>query len=373
MNAPSSLPPSAFTSNASDGRRLAPWVRVAAGVAAFAALVFSRDVAVPLFAAILLALALSPLCSAMVHAGLPRGLAALLAVAILLGSVAGTIYVIRGPLLGLLARAPDIIRDAHHEVMDMTNGAERAPARTARTRTEEQQAVLSMLTPVAAGLSRSLLGAGTAVVLCFFILTSGSGVGRAVLVAVRGKPERRSWLRVCSAIRQQVARYLRVVTAINIVFGIATGALLWALGVKDAAAYGVIAGLFNFVPILGALVSAALILAGTFAEHGMTSMTFLPLLCFLLLHITEGQFITPMLLGRKLLLNPLVVILGLLIGASAWGIGGAFLSVPILTALKIAADAHPGWRRWGQVLGRGAIGDQTGLPQVAPGRPIVRA
>ena len=38
-----------------------------------------------------------------------------------------------------------------------------------------------------------------------------------------------------------------------------------------------------------------------------------------------------------------------------------------------AADAHPGWRRWGQVLSRGAIGDQAGLPQVAPGRPVLKA
>jgi predicted PurR-regulated permease PerM len=90
---------------------------------------------------------------------------------------------------------------------------------------------------------------------------------------------------------------------------------------------------------------------------------------FLLLHIVESQFVTPQLLGRKLLLNPLVVILGLLIGATAWGIGGAFLAVPILTSLKIAADAHPGWRRWGQVLGRGAI-TEAGEPTLVAREPL---
>ena len=164
----------------------------------------------------------------------------------------------------LLARGPDILRVAHHEVMDITNGAEKPPASNSRTRTEEQQAVLTMLTPIATGFSRALLAVGTSIVLCFFILTSGSGVGRAVLVAVRGKRERRAWLRVCSAIRQQASRYLYLVTIINIAFGVVTGALLWALDVKDAAAYGVIAGLFNFMPIIGALISAALILVGSF-------------------------------------------------------------------------------------------------------------
>lgn len=364
------LPPVAT----SDGRRLVPWVRIAAGVAALAALIFSRTVAVPLFAAVLLSLALSPLCHQLCRLHVPRGLAALLAVMALLAGIGTAIYLVREPLTALLARGPDILRSAHHEVIDITNGKEKAPASNSRTRSEEQQAVLTMLAPLAAGASRSLLAAGTSIVLCFFILTSGSGVGRAVLVAVRGKRERRAWLRVCSAIRQQASRYLYLVTLINIGFGVATGALLWALNVKDAAAYGVIAGLFNFMPIIGALISAALILAGSFADHGLASITFLPVAAFLLLHIAESQFVTPQLLGRRLLLNPLVVILGLLIGAAAWGIGGAFLAVPILTSLKIAADAHPGWRRWGQVLGRGAIADalRPSLP-AASSRPVMPA
>lgn len=356
----------------SEGTRLMPWVRVAAGVAAFAALVMSRTVAVPLFAAILLALALSPVVHKFCQFHIPRALAGFMAVVMLLAVVGTAIYLVRMPLSQLLSRGPDILRVAHHRVIDMTNGAERAPVSNSRTRTDEQQAVLTILTPVATGVTRALLGAGTSVVLCFFILTSGSGVARAVLVAVRGKTERRAWLRVCAAIRAQAARYLYLVTLINIGFGLATGALLWSLDVKDAAAYGVVAGLFNFVPIIGALITAALILAGSFADHGLASITFLPVAAFLLLHITESQFITPQLLGRKLLLNPLVVILGLLIGATAWGIGGAFLAVPVLTSLKIAADAHPGWRRWGQVLGRGAITEPAVLPPMANGRTSIR-
>jgi hypothetical protein len=58
-----------------------------------------------------------------------------------------------------------------------------------------------------------------------------------------------------------------------------------------------------------------------------------------------------------LLLNPLIVIAGILVGAAAWGVGGAFLAVPILTSLKVALDTHPHARRWGQVLGRGAVTD----------------
>ena len=170
--------------------------------------------------------------------------------------------------------------------------------------------------------------------------------------------------RVCGSIRTQAAHYLQLVTVINVFFGLVAGVVLTLLDVKDAAAYGVIAGLMNFIPIVGALITTGVVLAGGIAEHGLAPVVMLPAAVFLVLHILESQFVTPLLLGRRLLLNPLIVIVGVLVGAAAWGRGGAFLAVPILTSAKIALDAHPRFRRWGQVLGRGALVDcQTDGPR----------
>jgi len=224
-------------------------------------------------------------------------------------------------------------------------------------RQSEQEAVVDLIAPLAAGLTSSLIAIGTSLILAYFILTCGTGVGRATLAAVRGRRDRRTWLRVCASIRTQAAEYLQLVTLINIVFGVATGLCLSLLGMKDAPAYGVIAGLMNFIPIVGAWITMAVLVAGGIAERGMEAAILAPPAVFLLLHLLESQFVTPQLLGRRLLLNPLIVIAGVLIGAAAWGVGGAFLAVPILTSVKIAMDAHPGFRRWGQVLGRGALAD----------------
>ncbi len=135
-----------------------PWVKVAAGVAALAALALSRTVAVPLFTAVLLALALSPLCHQLCRAHVPRGIAALLAVIILLTALGMSIYLVRQPLSRLLARGPDILRVAHRQALDITDGQKtdgqkRPPVNNARTQTDDQQAVLTMLTPVAAVVS----------------------------------------------------------------------------------------------------------------------------------------------------------------------------------------------------------------------------
>jgi len=329
-----------------------------------AVVIFSRTIAVPALAAVLLSIALFPIVNRAARIGVPRGLAALLAVLIVIGVGAGVLYGVRNPLGQLVARAPDLVSAGHRLVIE--HAAPKPRAATNRqsavvqevvTRQTEQKAVVDLMAPIAAGLTSSLIAIGTSLILTYFILTCGTGVGRAALAAVRERRDRRAWLRVCGSIRTQAAGYLQLVTVINIIFGVATGLCMSLLGVENAPAYGAIAGLMNFIPIVGAWITAGVLLAGGLAEQGMKLAIFAPPALFLLLHLLESQFVTPQLLGRRLLLNPLIVISGVMVGAAAWGVGGAFLAVPILTSVKIAFDGHPGFRRWGQVLGRGALLD----------------
>lgn len=318
-----------------------------------AVVVFSRTIAVPALAAVLLSIALFPIVNRLSHLDLPRALASACVLLLLVGISIGLFYAVRHPLGQLAARGPDLL-DAGHQLLAQIAGERVSPRAAAR---QEQETLASMIAPLAAGLGTSLLAVGTSLILCHFILTSGTGVGRATLAAIRGRHDRRSWLRVFGAIRTQAAYYLQLVTVINLAFGIVTGIALTLMGVADAAAFGLIAGLMNFIPIVGAMITTGVLLAGGLAEHGVSSAVLLPAAVFLLLHLLESQFITPQLLGRKLQLNPLIVIAGVLVGAAAWGVGGAFLAVPIITSVKVALDAHPAYRRWGQVLGRGAVLD----------------
>ncbi len=328
--------------------RLARLVKSCVILLLLAVLIFSRTIAVPALAAVLLSIALFPVVNRAVHLGLPRAIASLLSLAALLGASAALIYAVRVPLAQLAARGPELAAAGLRFVAGWagTSGARAEPG-----------AFLEMIKPVATGVGSSMVAIGTSLILCHFILTSGTGVGRAALAAVRTRDRRRAWLRVCVSIRTQAAYYLQLVALINLVFGVVTGLVLTVMGVQDAAAYGLIAGLMNFIPIVGAMITTLVLLAGGLAEHGASGVILLPAVVFLMLHIAESQFVTPQLLGRKLLLNPLIVIAGVLVGATAWGIGGAFLAVPILTSVKIALDAHPTMRPWGQVLGRGALAE----------------
>lgn len=327
-----------------DQERMTKLVRTCVILLLMAVVIFSRSIAVPALAAVLLSIALFPIVNRASRLGLPRALASVLSLAMVVGISTGTLYLVREPLAQLAARGPQLVAAGQRVLVDIAGREARAPV-----------AFAEILAPVAVGLTASLIAIGTSLILSHFILTSGTGVGRAALAAVRERRDRRTWLRVCGSIRTHAAHYLQLVTAINVVFGLITGLVLTFLDVKDAAAYGVIAGLMNFIPIVGAMITAGVILAGGIAEHGVSAVIWLPTGVFLMLHLLEAQFATPLLLGRRLLLNPLIVIAGIMVGAAAWGVGGAFLAVPILTSVKIAFDAHPGFRRWGQVLGRGAL------------------
>ncbi len=314
---------------------------------------FSRTIAVPVLAAVLVAIALFPVVNGAARVGVPRALAAILALLALVGTSSGILYAVREPLAQLGARGPELMA-TWQRLLAHATGRNIGPA-TARQ--EGATALVDVLTPLAAHVTTSLVAVGTSLILSYFILTFGTSVGRAALAASRDRSNRRNWLRVCGSIRQHAAHYLQLVTAINVVFGVTTGLVLTWLDVKDAAAFGVIAGLMNFVPIVGALLTTCIIAAGGIAAHGATAAVLVPAAVFLMLHLLESQFVTPMLLGRRLQLNPLIVILGVLGGATAWGVGGSFLAVPVLISVKVAFDSHPKFRRWGQVLGRGALVD----------------
>jgi predicted PurR-regulated permease PerM len=316
-----------------------------------AVIIFSRTIAVPALAAVLVSIALFPVVNRAARLGVPRALASLLVLAALVSASLGLLYAVRQPLAQLAARGPEFVNAGRQLVATLANRP--LPAAAAG----QAQPSLEVVGPLAAGLVESLVAVGASLILTHFILTCGTSVGRALLAAVRGRNDRRSWLRVYGSIRTQAAHYLQLVTAINITFGLITALLLSLMEVKDAAAYGAIAGLMNFIPIVGALVTAGVVLAGGLAEHGASAAIIAPVAMFLGLHVLESQFITPQLLGRRLLLNPLIVIAGVMVGAAAWGVGGAFLAVPMLTSVKIALDAHPRSRPWGQVLGRGALAD----------------
>jgi predicted PurR-regulated permease PerM len=158
-------------------------------------------------------------------------------------------------------------------------------------------------------------------------------------------------IQVLDDITEQIQRYLLVQVFTSALVGAATWlAFLW-IGVDNAAVWGVVAFVFNFIPYLGSLV----VIGGSallgFVQFGSFEMALLIGGVALLINSIEGYALTPWLTSRASQLNPLAVFVGVLAWGWLWGIAGLFLGVPILMAIKAVCDRVDDLQAVGELLG----------------------
>ena len=163
----------------------------------------------------------------------------------------------------------------------------------------------------------------------FFLLAAGDRLLRGFIEVLPRISDKKQTLIIANEIEQNITTYLVTVSLMNALVGTATGLVMWMLGLGDPFLWGIAAFLLNYVPILGPMVGVAIFFAvGIFHLRVSPWYAFIPAGAYLLIHIVEGETVTPMLLADRLTLNPVVVIVSLFFWHTVWGIPGAILAVP---------------------------------------------
>ena len=139
-----------------------------------------------------------------------------------------------------------------------------------------------------------------------------------------------------------------------IIIGLGFGVVLltWAFGLPMPWFWGARVAVLNFVPYVGASISAMLMLLAGMAFTDSTGQAFLLLICFVGITFIEGQLINPVLVGKRLALNHTVVFGSLIFWGWLWGVGGLLLAVPLVIIIKKFADQTPGWEAVAEFLAR---------------------
>ncbi len=189
------------------------------------------------------------------------------------------------------------------------------------------------------GGTQDLLGSALVVfVLLYFLLASGDlFLSKLIRVLPKLRDKKRA-VQIARDTEDQISSYLITTTAINLVFGVAVGVAMYLLGVPNPVLWGVLAAITNYVPYLGALAMVAILGLVALLQFGDPGRTLLVPGVFLALNLVESMLLTPILLGQRLTLNPVVVFVGVLFWGWLWGVVGAILAVPILAAFKIVCD-----------------------------------
>jgi len=186
------------------------------------------------------------------------------------------------------------------------------------------------------------LSAAATVILLYFLLASEHWL---VSRTVEALPRRRTRALVLGGIRQaqrEIGLYLGTMSLINIVLGAATGVVLALIGLPNPVLWATTVSILNFVPYLGpALNAVMLLLAGSMAFGAADATMFAPPAAFLALHALEANFISPLVMGKRLRLSPVSVFLSVMVWGWIWGIAGALVAVPILLALRTVCKRSP--------------------------------
>jgi len=157
---------------------------------------------------------------------------------------------------------------------------------------------------------------------------------------------------------ERLSRYLLLQTGVNTTFGLLVGLGLWAAGVPNPALWGLIAGMFRFVPYIGVPIAALLPLALSIAVDPGWTVTLWTLGVFVVLESITGQAVEPWLYGRNMGLSALAVVVAAGFWTFVWGPVGLLLSTP-LTMCLVVLGRHVDQLRFLDVM----LGD---APPMAP-------
>jgi predicted PurR-regulated permease PerM len=172
-------------------------------------------------------------------------------------------------------------------------------------------------------------------VVLLLVISEWPGLRRGLVMTFASRDSRLTVLKILNEIESGLANYLLIVTLINVGVGALTGVICALTRMPNAIGFGALAATLNFIPIVGPIAMfVVLLVVGVVAEPTF-ALGLLPAAGFLLVITVEGQFLTPMIIGRHLELNALAVLLSLAFWTWLWGPMGAFLSSPILMVALI--------------------------------------
>jgi len=185
-----------------------------------------------------------------------------------------------------------------------------------------------------------LIGQGTMVLfLTYFLLLSGNTYKRK-LVRLTGPTlsHKKITVHMLDDINDSIQRYMFMLLATNVLVGLATWVALSWIGLENAGAWAVAAGLLHIVPYFGPAVTAALIGMAAFMQFEGLSTALLVAGISLAIATVVGYFVTTWMTGRIAKMNTAAVFVSLLFWAWLWGVWGLLLSIPITVILKVVAQ-----------------------------------
>jgi predicted PurR-regulated permease PerM len=311
----------------------------------------ARPLLLPVTISIVFTFVLSPPVRALQRAGVHEYIGAGLVIGAVLGVAVLLLMLVAAPAAAWWARAPIIV----HELIEALQRWQdalfpyatpapltRAPLASADPLGQRIASEGWIFTRLAIGETISFaLSASATVILLYFLLASERWFVQRTIAAIR-RPRARAL--VLAGVRQaqrDIGLFISTMSLVNLALGVATGLALWLIGMPNPVLWGTTAAVLAFIPYLGPLLITLLLLLAGSVTFGTGAAMLAPPATFLVLHGIEANFLSPMIMGHRLRLRPVLVFLSVMLWGWLWGIAGAFLAVPLLLGLRAVCKRLP--------------------------------
>ena len=330
-------------------------VMVSLGTIAF--LYFARPVILPVFLACVAGMTLKPLIRWSSYCHIPPPISAGVVLCLLVAALGTGFFHLSRPALAWVNEAPQHMTDLRQRILKnfprLARFGKAAAAVNNLGATEEEKKAEEKKAPTVEVKDHRgtdsllnwtgtfLAGVGETVVLLYLLLASGDLFLQKLVHVMPTLRDKKTAVEISHEVQQNISNYLFSVSLINIGLGLAVGGGLYFLGVPNPGMWGMIVAVLNFVPYFGPVAGVMLLAAVGLLTFDAMWQGLLPALWYLVLHLLEANLITPVLLGRRFTLNPVVIFVSLIFWTWLWGVPGALLSVPILVSIKVICDRVP--------------------------------
>jgi predicted PurR-regulated permease PerM len=326
-------------------------VLVAAAVALMSAFRAIGDTFLIVFVGIFLGLVFEyPVRFVMRKTGLSRGLAATVTVIGTALAVTVLFLVLLVPLVGgvrdFLVQLPTTVqqlRDSGELSWLGDSGAAKNLQDGATHVSTSLPNAISAVLGIAGSFFGVFLALFTVLFICLFLLTDIVNLKQA-LASVLMPDEEERWLGVWERITTAVSRWAIGVVVIATIAGAVQGTTAWLLGSSFAVGLGVIAGLLDMIPNIGATIAGFVLVPTLWAEEGIVAALVM-LAVILVYQQLENNILTPKIQGKAVNLSAFFIIISVTLFGALLGVLGALTAVPLAAMIQIVVQELTAARR----------------------------
>lgn len=317
-------------------------------ILATAALYLTRIIALPITAGIIFGLVLGPAVDALVRRSVPQHLAAAIVVLAFLSVIVSAIMVLAVPVAGWSDQGPAMVAALKSKLAGIFVMMEDAKAALGslmgKSGTELSVSQGNPLIDLAMSSSAIAGGMLIFVATVYFWLATRRHLKARALRLCLGRGARKSAGAFFQEIESRVARYFTLVTVINLGMGLLTMGIAWLAGLPYPVFWGALAFVLNYLAFIGPIIVTATLFAGALIDAPSALAAIWPAAAYFVIHLIEGNAVTPVFVGRRLTVSPFLVFIGFIFWLWLWGPVGAVLSTPILLVAMVAQEEFSRYR-----------------------------